>query len=381
MLNRHGIEKPLAQKTVQFAGTDSVRGHSANHANQNDGVEVRQQFDAREDHVTELPPASVSPPQPPSFWHRAFGFCIHSDLPLSGLPPCSPSEPADVRVYLPSPEEFPLRELVYRSPYLDNAGEPILTVRRTAQPGYCFDYADGTRFYMNQDGSEVFASWPDGLTVEDTAVYLYGPILGFILRLRGMVSLHGSGIELGGRGIALVGPPGAGKSTTAAAFVQSGFRALTDDVFVLIERETGFFVQPAYPGIRLWPESVRHLWGTDDALPRLTMTWEKRYLNLEKQRFADDFRPVPIAAVYLLGSRTVSATAPCFASPPSLLDLLANTYSGYALSPAMRAHEFDVLSRFMSKVPVRKVIPHADPSLLPALCHLIEKDASELPIT
>jgi hypothetical protein len=196
--------------------------------------------------------------------------------------------------------------------------------------------------------------------------------------LRGVVSLHASGVEVKGQGIALVGPPGAGKSTTAAAFVQAGFRAFTDDVFALIDTPRGFLVQPAFPGLRLWPESVRYLWGSADALPRLTMAWEKRYLNLEQQGYGKDPQPVPIAAIYLLGPRTDHPGAPYFESVPSLLDLLANTYAGYALSSDMRAHEFDVLSRLMSTVPVRRLIPHADPSKLSALCSLIENDASDL---
>jgi len=87
---------------------------------------------------------------------------------------------------------------------------------------------------------------------------------------------------------------------------------------------------------------------------------------------------LPLGAIYLLGERTDEPAAPYFASAPSLLDLIANTYAGYAISPEMRAHEFDVLSRLMNTVPVRKVIPHSDPARLPELCRLIEQDATAL---
>ena len=379
MLHSHGSEKFYRKETLHVAGSEGVRGHSGNHSDPSDRSEVRQQFHAREDHVAELPFHGAAPRGSASFWHCAYGFCIESSLSLAGLPSCPSPAVADIRVQLPSPVKFPLLDFLYRSPYLDDAGVPVVTIRRTAGDGFCFQYSDGTCFYLNATGSEVRQLAHDALTLEDTTVYLYGPILGFILRLRGVVSLHGSGIEVNGHGIALVGPPGAGKSTTAAAFVQAGFRALSDDVFPLIDTDAGFFVQPAYPGIRLWPESVRHLWGSADALPRLTMSWEKRYLNLEKLTYAGNFKPVPIAAIYLLGARSEESRAPYFESAPSLLDLLANTYAGYALSAAMRAHEFDVLSRCMSSVPVRRVIPHADPARLPALCSLIEQDAVALP--
>jgi hypothetical protein len=280
----------------------------------------------------------------------------------------------NVRVHLQTNKQFPRLEVLYRSSYLDEAGEPILTVCRTANEGFHFAYRDGTWFHLSNTGSEVFAAWPDELTLEDAVPYLYGPIFGFILRLRGVVSLHGSGVVVEGRGVALIGPPGAGKSTTAAAFARAGFHVLTDDVFALIDGGDRFLVQPAYPGIRLWPESVQNLWGSPDALPQMTPTWEKRYLNLEHHGYGFDSHPVPVAAIYVIAERSGDSAAPTFGVGPSFLDLLTNTYAGYVLSPEMRAHEFDVLTRLMSSVPVRTVIPHADPARLPALCDLIAQD-------
>lgn len=294
-----------------------------------------------------------------------------------GLPSALTSDAVDVRLYLQTSQQPELLDHLYKSPYLADNGQPILTVHRTSSQGFWFHYCDGTCFHINQNGSEVFATWPDGLTLEDTTVYFYGPILGFILRLRGVVSLHASGVLLPGGAIGLIGPPGAGKSTTAACLVQSGFRGLTDDVFALIDGPQGFRVQPAYPGIRLWPESVQNLWGSADALPRLTPNWEKRYLNLEAQPDSNNFQPLPIAAVYFLGERIDDPRAPYIESVPlSLLDLLANTYAGYALTPQMRAHEFDLLTRFANSVPARKLVPHADAAQLPKLCHLLRDDMS-----
>src|SRR5438128_2423952 len=120
MLYDHGWQEFCGKETLHNPGSKGVRRQSENHADPNDGSEVRQQFDAREDYLAGLSPASAVHP---SFWQRAFGFCIESDLPLRGLPPCSPSAIADIRVHLPSQEKFPLLELLYRSPYLDADGE------------------------------------------------------------------------------------------------------------------------------------------------------------------------------------------------------------------------------------------------------------------
>ena len=40
-----------------------------------------------------------------------------------------------------------------------------------------------------------------------------------------------------------------------------------------------------------------------------------------------------------------------------------------------RAAEFDVLSKIVNQVPVRCIVPHADPARLSALCDLIIEDA------
>ena len=40
-----------------------------------------------------------------------------------------------------------------------------------------------------------------------------------------------------------------------------------------------------------------------------------------------------------------------------------------------RAVEFDVLSRLVKSVPVRRIVPHSDPARLLALCEIVERDA------
>ncbi len=96
-----------------------------------------------------------------------------------------------------------------------------------------FFYSDGVRFAVEREGREIWGDWPDGYSLEDACTYLIGPVIAFALRLRGVVSLHASAISVGDQSIALMGVPGAGKSTTAAAFALLGFPILSDDVVVL----------------------------------------------------------------------------------------------------------------------------------------------------
>jgi hypothetical protein len=136
-------------------------------------------------------------------------------------------------------------------------------------------YDDGTEFFIDARGARIWATWPASLTIEDTATYLLGPVLGFYLRLRGLVCLHASAVMLDGRCVAFLGPAGSGKSTLAAAFAAQGHAIVTEDVACLDESGGAFAVRPGYPRIRLWEDSARLL--RNSALPLLTPNWDKHY--------------------------------------------------------------------------------------------------------
>ena len=244
-------------------------------------------------------------------------------------------------------------------------------------------YCDGTEFFVNREGSQVWATWPDSLTLEDTATYLLGPVLGFVLRLRGVTCLHASAVAVGDRVIALMGPANAGKSTTAAAMARLGCPVLTDDIVALTEDAGIFGVQPGYPQLRLWPDSVALLYGAEDALPALTPTWDKRALDLNRNGYSFQCRPLPLAAIYVLDerSRNPEPRIGGIHGRESLLTLLANTYVGYLLDAKMRGQQFESLGRLMASVPVRRVVPSADPAHLSRLCTRILDDCEALACT
>jgi hypothetical protein len=269
-------------------------------------------------------------------------------------------------------------ETSYVADYTDECGNPVLRVFRLFDGKfYRFCYADRTEFVVDQAGSEIWARWPEPLTIEDTATYLLGPIMGFVMLLRGVVCLHASAVTIGSEAIALLGPAGSGKSTTAAAFSDRGFRILAEDVVTLDDREDHFLVRPAYPCIRLWPASVKALYGSETHLPRLTPNWDKCYLDLTERPEQFQPHPLPLAAIYLLAERRDDVCAP-FVEPldraDGLMSLVANTYATKLMDRQMRAREFDLLTRVLNNVPLRRVTPHADPARISELCDSILND-------
>jgi hypothetical protein len=200
------------------------------------------------------------------------------------------------------------------------------------------------------------------------------------LRLRGATCLHASSIAVGGRAIALLGKAGAGKSTTAAALARLGYSVLSDDVAVLDDRGDRFLVQPGYPRVNLWPESVQALFRSADALPKITPTWGKMFLPLNQNGHGFQAAPLPLGGIYLLADREPGLAAPiieAFTPSESLITLLGNTYVSYLLNADMRRREFELLGRVMASVPVRRVRTPADSSKIFALCKTIAIDAEQ----
>jgi hypothetical protein len=317
--------------------------------------------------------------------YSVFGLSLRTNRALPGLIPLSTVFATDMRIWL---GDMPLLhghrgvpdDLWYVSS-ADDGKTPTLRVWRVAGGAYFkLRYADGTEFLVDSAASEAWATWPDSSTLEDTATYLLGPVFGFMLRLRGITCLHASAVALGDRAIALLGPASAGKSTTAAVFSRMGHRVLTDDIVALSERDGTVQVQPAYPQLRLWPEAVALLNGGADTLPRLTPTWDKRALDLTTNGGRFQERPLPLAAIYVLAERSADPEPRIegLQGRESLLTLLANTYVGYLLDAAMRRQEFESLGRLVAAVPVRRVVPSADPTHISRLCARIDDDCEAL---
>jgi hypothetical protein len=276
---------------------------------------------------------------------------------------------------------FPIEHFYTSADYGDHQA-PILRVG--VVPGgeyFGFFYSDGTQFAVERQGREILASWPENFTLEDACTYLLGPVLGFVLRLRGVTCLHASAVAVGDYAVALAGAPGVGKSTTAAAFARCGFLVLSDDIVALTEGREHFIVELGYPRLNLWPDSVGALFGSEDSLPRITPSWDKRFMSLDQNGHVFASNPLPLGAIYFLGAREEALTAPVIeevAGSEAVVALVANTYANHLLDRDMRSREFDALSRAIARVPIRRVRPPAESAALFGLCEAIATDAERL---
>jgi len=311
--------------------------------------------------------------------YTVFGLTIRSNVPIPGLAPLGTfSHAADLGIHLggspygecaiPASSE----ELTYVSSYTDETGNPALRIWKTPDGVYLHVvYYDGIEFWLDRKGKTLWAVWPETSTLSDALSYLLGPVLGLLLRLRGVTCLHASSVALEYCSVVFVGSEGTGKSTTAAAFARQGYGVISDDVAALAES----------PHVCLWPDSVEKLYGSSEALPRLTPGSEKRRLALGDQGTRFENRLLPLGAIYVLGDRRPDPAPYAEGVRPKagLLSLVADTFANKILDREMRAREFAVLGRLVAAVPIRRIHPHKDASRLEELCAVIRKDIALLP--
>ena len=270
---------------------------------------------------------------------------------------------------------LPFKTARYSSDSGVNGNPPTLSVTTDDSQGlFLLSFADGARFLVNREGTRLWADWPSELSLEDIAVYMLGPVLGIVLRIRGTLCLHASAFVTRGRAVAIVGDGGAGKSTTVAALAIRGIEIVSDDIVALERTGLDWYAFPAYPHVKLWPNSSQLLFGRTKKLPRLVSTWEKEYLDLATAEYRFATQSLRLGAIFLLADRSADSAAPFIetvSTRHALVSLLRNSYGGGTLDSNARRDEFEDMSELARRLPIRSIVPHASESKLGLLCELI----------
>lgn len=222
--------------------------------------------------------------------YGVYGLRLECERELAtGLRPARAGTPV-VAVRFGPFAEGPPGEVLHESSGRNPRGLPYLSVRRPAPEVLFLRHEGDTGRAEFEVGAGSVAVRSEGVAPRDLEAYLLGPVLGCLLRLRGRVVLHGCVLAAGGAAVALTGPKGAGKSTLAAAL---GLPVLSDDLAVLGE---GGRVEPGYPRVRLWADTVAAVAAGGAEFPRVMGGFDKFMVPVE--RFGGE--PLPLRAVLQL---------------------------------------------------------------------------------
>lgn len=273
--------------------------------------------------------------------YQVYGLTVRSCAAIDGLVSIPPRESVDVDVHFGSEERA---------------------------DGRVFEYSDA-RFVVSPPAEEIWCTWTS--TPQDAATYLLGPVLAYALRRRGIFSMHASAIIHRGKATLFAGAPGAGKSTTAAACALRGATVITDDVAAIRWREGQACVAAGYPRLRLWGDVARALWGAEDALPLLTPTWNKRYVDLPRLEipFASESRA--IGAICVFAGRAARASLRRVDGHQAAIALLRHASVTEVLDDALREDELADVARLASSVPVYELTAPDDIGRAGEICDLL----------
>lgn len=183
----------------------------------------------------------------------------------------------------------------------DDTGAPAdLHIRRTKLDYSIPELGAAQPSMVSDDPLGVVMIWPGAAAVRvvgpslveiDTfpgvpekylAFPLLGPVMGWVLHVKQLFVLHASAVVHRGKSIGFMGDKGAGKSTTAAAFLSDGAQILTDDLLAFeTDNPTGPKILPAFAQVKLNETSAREVavHGAEP-LPLIMEGFEKRQFRL-----------------------------------------------------------------------------------------------------
>lgn len=137
---------------------------------------------------------------------------------------------------------------------------------------------------------------PDGLL----RVLLLSEVLGIVLFLKGYVLLHASSVLIKGYAEVFLGMPGAGKSTTVAAFAKYGFKILADDIVAISFNQLQTpEVTGSFPEIKIWKDSAEGLgFVSSELLP----AWEGKNKFIIKTLSYESIEKWPLKKINIIKS-------------------------------------------------------------------------------
>lgn len=188
-------------------------------------------------------PETARPDQAPHLY-QACGLTIRSDIALEKLN-IAETGAIDLHITLgPTPDRLDNPTLTMGN-WMTAADQLLLTV-----PGV-------VRLHVSE-GQQIVATPTPGASDRDLQAFILSSGFGAALQQRGLHTQHASGIEIDGAAVLFTGKSGMGKSTIAGELIHRGHRMVTDDIAAITIAGDGTpMVRPAWPGLRLWPDSAR----------------------------------------------------------------------------------------------------------------------------
>ncbi len=213
------------------------------------------------------------------------------------------------------------------SPYdrwLSVEGQDVALFYRTDQ-SFLVRFQDKADFELSVGRGVVTCTPAPDVSGQTTIDLFHNQVIPLLLNHQGELVLHGSAVAGSTGALGFIGQSGSGKSTIAAYFAKAGHPFMTDDGLFLKEAGSAYNVEPYRPYLRLWSDSNQAVLGRKP--PTAEEGEDNKTLIDAGPSLPFQETPLPLAALYLLGSREVEKVSVERMKPDlALLALLKHSF-------------------------------------------------------
>jgi hypothetical protein len=231
-------------------------------------------------------------------FYRIFDRTVACDFPLAGLSELSRA-PTDISIELcDGKAEF--FGFTWFHEWKAPNGQPVILGGKKGDT-YLLRFPGVADYCIHPAMGLVRAFRRSETSIETLAHLLVGQVIPRLICHQGNVVLHASAVQLkNGRTIAFLGESGKGKSTLVSSYMQTGEKLLTDDCLLLERSNQGLVCIPAFPSLRLWPDSLEAMFpGSEEFIPIGYYGNKAKHVGLNGTRV--ETAPVALSALYILG--------------------------------------------------------------------------------
>ena len=306
------------------------------------------------------------------YHYAAYGISIRSDAPLPFL-------------QTTASDAIELEVRNNHGPVDPSIRQEIGLEKNPSTPFDVGSLSDGSNYVGLRGIGEILIS-PDGRTMachsypetssESFHVYLLTLALSFALVKCGLEPLHGTAVAIDGKAAVFLGDCGLGKSTLAAAFLQAGYRLLTDDLLVLRKVSAALLAHPGSPRIKLFPEMASKFLGDDAIGVPMNPYTHKLIVPLKDWQVCN--HALPVGAIYALAPAPEVPGAEFHLATlnqrEAFLTLLASTFNRTILDATRLRRQFETTQALANTVPVKKLSYPRSVDSFPAVLELVVSD-------
>ena len=249
--------------------------------------------------------------------------------------------------------------------------------------GYLLRFHQLADFFINGEGDQITYTPENGVPEETTHHLLLDQVIPLVINLKGGQALHVSAVLMPQGVVGFAGPTGSGKSTLSGSLFNLGYPLVCDDCLAILTKHDQIFAIPAYPGLRLWEDTLDYLFGDNGTYISVAHYTNKRRVEIEKIPKAYCTEPKPLKRLYTIANASEDKNKSDIvierlSARESFMALIRCAFRLDITDQRMLKRQFHFLEQLVSNVSVRLVSFPKNFRFLPAVGEAILNDLKDL---